>query len=351
MPLTILLDMDDTLLSNSMEVFIPAYIKSLASSVGVVDTENFIKVLRVATVAMVRKSTPQKTLEGTFDTHFYDGIGHSKDNLSPLIDLFYREKYPLLKELTQPRPEAQSIVGELLKNKHQVVIATNPLFPATAIHQRLDWAGLAAYKQQFIDITSYENYHYSKPHPEYYAEILAQSGWPEFPAVMIGNSFKDDIVPSESIGLPAFYLTNGSSTEEFSLTNPLSSSGTLSAILPWIKSIQQNPPAPLALSQNGLVTALSVTPVAAETLIRYISPDKYNKISRLLNEAIRTTMHFSHKQYSDNLSDISECLTLFIDERSALIDNLKVNITDELIKQLASLFEADKQFLRALKFL
>ncbi|MCE1255430.1 MAG: HAD family hydrolase, partial [Anaerolineae bacterium] len=204
MPLTILLDMDDTLISNSMDEFIPAYLKLLSACVAPDSPKPVVETLISASMAMAHKDSPVNTLEETFDSQFYPKVGRSKTDLQPSINSFYRDYYPQLRSLTQSRPDAQTLVEELLKNKHQIVIATNPLFPATAISQRLDWAGFESIKSQFIDITSYENYHFSKPHPQYYAEILAQLGWPEFPAVMIGNSYKDDIIPSEKIGLPAF---------------------------------------------------------------------------------------------------------------------------------------------------
>ena len=140
MPFTILLDMDDTLLTNSMEVFLPVYLKSLAASVKEVPAKNLISVLLSASEQMVLKSETKQTLEQTFDHHFYSGIGVSKEQISQNIDHFYSNSYPLLKSQTQPRPPAQKVVAHLLENRHTIAIATNPLFPKTAVLQRLDWA-------------------------------------------------------------------------------------------------------------------------------------------------------------------------------------------------------------------
>ena len=177
--------MDGTLLSLDVGVFIPAYIKSLAVSIKQASPQLLVPSLVEASRQMVLKSQPIGTLESTFDRQFYPAIGLSKDQLQQAIEEFYENTYSSLKSYSIPRPEMVKTIEWLLKSGYQIVVATNPLFPATAISQRLDWAGLKEVKTQFSIITSFENFHFAKPHPHYYAEILAQLGWPDQPAVMI----------------------------------------------------------------------------------------------------------------------------------------------------------------------
>ena len=56
------------------------------------------------------------------------------------------------------------------------MVATNPIFPRKAILHRLSWAGLAPEQVPFALITDYERFHFAKPNPAFFAEILAQLG-------------------------------------------------------------------------------------------------------------------------------------------------------------------------------
>jgi len=42
-------------------------------------------------------------------------------------------------------PEARSVVQAVFDAGYDVVIATNPLFPDTAIRQRMEWADVAEF--------------------------------------------------------------------------------------------------------------------------------------------------------------------------------------------------------------
>ncbi|HKZ40959.1 MAG TPA: HAD-IA family hydrolase, partial [Candidatus Hodarchaeales archaeon] len=57
---------------------------------------------------------------------------------------------------------------------YKVVIATNPLFSEIASDIRLQWAGLYRFKKQFSMVTTGNLIHHTKPHVEYYKEILAK---------------------------------------------------------------------------------------------------------------------------------------------------------------------------------
>jgi FMN phosphatase YigB (HAD superfamily) len=195
MKLTLLLDMDDTLLANSIDTFVPAYLQLLSRHVGPLAGGNELpKHLLKATQAMLVKRAPGETLESVFDRAFYPPMGTSKAALREPIERFYAEVYPSLRSLTQTRPAAHRLVEDALQAGIDLVVATNPLFPRTAILQRLQWAGFTP--EPFRLISSYESFHFAKPNPAYYAEILAQLGWPNQPAAMVGNSLEDDILPA-----------------------------------------------------------------------------------------------------------------------------------------------------------
>lgn len=215
MPLTLLLDLDDTLLENSAETFLPVYIRTLSEYLSPhARPDKVAAQLMFASQAMIENQDPSRTLEQTFDEQFYPPLGLRKEDLREVIDNFYREVYPRLEILTKPRQESRLLVNTALNAGAQVVIATNPVFPRTAIEQRIRWAGLDPSK--FALITSFENFHFAKPNTTYYAELLGQLGWHPEPILMVGNSIDDDIKPAAALGIPSALIQD---KREHSLDN------------------------------------------------------------------------------------------------------------------------------------
>ena len=93
---------------------------------------------------------------------------------------------------------------EVFAQGYKVVIATSPVFPLTAIEQRLEWAGVRDF--DYALITSYENMHACKPHLPYYQEILSKIGCRAEECLMVGNSFEEDIAPATELGIMAFWV-------------------------------------------------------------------------------------------------------------------------------------------------
>ncbi len=272
MTLTLLIDLDDTLLSNDIEVFQKAYFKRLAEALQPwAPMDKFMPAMMAAIQAMLTKKTPALTMEEQFDRVFYPQIGTAKSALTEVINQFYAEIFPELRKYTAPRPEAIELVTSALDRGWQVVIATNPLFPRTAILQRLGWAGLSPDIFNFKWITSYEQSHFSKPHPAFYAEILGCLNWPSGPLAMIGNSLEDDILPAEKLGLPTYWLHEADS--EAPARNALSQTGALENVLPWLEKIEMTQQAPDFHAISGIFATLQSTPAAFDTFSRSL-PDE-----------------------------------------------------------------------------
>ena len=164
--------------------------------------------LVAGTRKMLENRDPLTTLETAFDRHFYPALGLDKAIVNARIMEFYKTKFPSLGSITHQLPEAISFVNSRLSAGDRIVVATNPLFPRVATLARLVWAGLPADSTNFALITTYEFMHFSKPHLEYYAEILAYLGYPDEPVIMIGNDLSDDIQPAVSLGIPGYWLTS-----------------------------------------------------------------------------------------------------------------------------------------------
>jgi len=264
--LTLLLDLDDTLLGNDMGTFIPAYLDALGKHLSrQVPPEKMVPVLLAATQQMLENTRPDRTLKQVFDANFYPILGIDQPATEEQLEIFYAEAFPNLRNLTQFRPQAVELVEEALARGYQVGIATNPLFPLTAIVQRLDWAGLSAEKYPLCLIPSFETFHFTKPNPAYFAEFLGQIGWPNGPVVMVGNDPDHDIRGAFGLELPVFWITDGESPipQEFP---PPDAQGGLDDVLPWLDSVDLEI-APLVFNNpDSLKKILLSTPAALTSL-------------------------------------------------------------------------------------
>ena len=207
MNLTLLLDLDDTLLDSNMDDFIPVYFQALSGFLkDRVQPDQMLPALMAGTQKMMVNNDPSKTLQQVFDAEFFPLLGLAREELQPVIDRFYEEVFPALHYLTRPRPEAVELVEWALAQGVRLAVATNPLFPLAAIHHRMRWAGLPPEDYPFEVISSYESFHFSKPNPAYFAEVLGRMGWPDTPVLMVGDDPERDLPGCEVLGLPVFWI-------------------------------------------------------------------------------------------------------------------------------------------------
>ena len=166
MPVTLLIDLDDTLLVNNMEQFLPAYLHKLSTALSNhVPPQKMLPALMKATEDMIQNQRPDLTLRQVFDQSFFPVLGLDRAESQADIDDFYVNTFPTLKSVTEPRPEAIQLVETALARGYQVLIATNPLFPYTAVAQRLTWAGLSEDEYAYAYVPGYEKAHFAKPSP------------------------------------------------------------------------------------------------------------------------------------------------------------------------------------------
>jgi FMN phosphatase YigB (HAD superfamily) len=264
MTLTLLLDLDDTLLGNSMDSFIPAYLRSLCEHLApFIPAEKLVSTLMSGTQAMLDNDMPDKALKEVFDQAFYPVLGIQEADYIQRFDSFYSDEFSKLQELTQFRPEAVSMIEEAFNRGYNVAIATNPLFPMTAIQQRLEWAGLSPEIYPFLLIPSYETFHFAKPNTAFFTESLAKLGWPAGPVVMVGDDFDHDIAPARVLGIGNFWITeNGAPSGEELPTS--AGCGNIQDLLPWIDSVQAEDLDPDFNRVETMLAVLRATPAVVD---------------------------------------------------------------------------------------
>lgn len=200
----LLIDLDGTLLDLDIEKFIPAYLEALSKQFIVhLSRDDFIRHLFEATRIMVEDNDPDKKNETIFYKEFCKRIGKNQKQIQPIVDDFYRNVFPSLQCWGKVHPHARAVVEYAREKSLILVLATNPIFPAAAILQRLSWSGFSP--DDFDLVTTMENMHFCKPNPSYFTEITRIIKCPPEKCLMAGNDTLEDLSASKA-GLDTFLV-------------------------------------------------------------------------------------------------------------------------------------------------
>jgi len=232
---TFLLDLDNTLLTNDMNEFLPPYFALIQKRLQPLANGKDLRQILIDSVhTAVANQNPQVSNMTAFMADFTRRLGHPAETLQQVLETFYREDYPQLRQYTGYRPEAPQVVRRLLAGGCTVVVATNPLFPATAIEQRLDWAGVGDFPYALV--TTMENSHFSKPDPRYYREILSAIDAEPESTWMVGDDVERDIFPAHKLGLKTWWITGEGNEAEEPTRPPCDKAGSLAGFLASIET-------------------------------------------------------------------------------------------------------------------
>ena len=203
---TILFDLDGTLLPMDQEEFTNAYFALLATKAAPYGYE--AKELGAAvwqgTKAMVKNDGTAKNCDRFWQT-FAGVLGENVLNLRPVFDQFYENEFHGAKSATGENPLAKRAVDGLRGKGYDVILATNPIFPAVGVRTRLSWVGLAP--EDFSEVTAYEEYSSCKPNPAYFGEILKRTGKRPEECLMVGNDVEEDTAAAR-LGVGVYLITD-----------------------------------------------------------------------------------------------------------------------------------------------
>jgi FMN phosphatase YigB (HAD superfamily) len=256
MTLTLLLDLDDTLLNTNLDSFVPAYFQALAKNLAPqISPEIMFRALIAGTRLMNESDDFSRTLEEVFNADFFPQVNVPRDELETSIENFYDNVFPTLSGLTSPKAEAKPLIDWALSQGYRIAIATDPLLPRKATYHRLRWAGFEP--EQFELVSTFDHFHFSKTHAAYYAEVLGRMGWPEGPVLMVGNDMDRDILPAQKLGLATYHVDDESASRS---APEAGAGGKLQDLRPWLESTDLASLTPSFKSIDSLLGILSSTP-------------------------------------------------------------------------------------------
>ncbi len=272
MTLTLLLDLDDTLLNTNLEAFVPAYFKALSEHMASRVSPNVMLPALISGTQLMNESEDfSRTLEEVFDAEFYPKLGIPKDQLIEVINEFYDEIFPTLGKLTTPRADAAPFIDWAFQQGYRIAIATDPLLPRKATYHRVRWADLDP--ERFELISTFDHFHFSKTHPAYYAEVLGRMGWPDGPVLMVGNDMERDINPARMLGLATYHIDDAPASK----SGPEAGGrGKLSDLRPWLESIDLSTLEPDFKSSQAIISLLSASPAVLRSMSSTLSQDEWS---------------------------------------------------------------------------
>ena len=204
---TILFDLDGTLLPMEEPRFLGGYFGLLTKTMEPLgfDGKELIRVLWQGVAAMVANDgsgTNEAVFREVFARCYPD---HDADADLLHLENFYRTEFDRARVFCGYNQAAGDTVRELKKRGFSLILASNPVFPRFAQETRLKWAGVDP--SAFSFFTSYENFSFSKPNPDYYRAILSACDLDPAECLMVGNDAEEDAA-AESVGIPVFLLTD-----------------------------------------------------------------------------------------------------------------------------------------------
>lgn len=203
---TILFDLDGTLVPFVQDEFIHAYLSALIHRLAPMGYkgEELTRALWNGVDAMV-KNDGSLTNRQVFWESLIQDMGMASLALEPLFEDFYRQDFNAVQSILRKKVDRGPLIHGLREKGYTLILATNPVFPMSAVETRMSWVGLKA--EDFDLITTYENSRHSKPDPGYYQDILAAISRAPEDCLMVGNHPTEDMA-ALNVGLEGFLVTD-----------------------------------------------------------------------------------------------------------------------------------------------
>lgn len=205
----VLFDLDGTLLDIDLDPFLRDYMSALgpfvAETIGSgISGSQAVEAVMAGTSVMARPH-PGRTNRDVFNTEFHrlTGTDLSLDENELALGRFYADIFPTLGSNLRGFEGATAAVEMALDLGLRVAIATNPIFPLSAVKERMRWAGLD--RLEVHAITSYETMGATKPHAAYFTETAALLGVAPSDCLMVGDDRTLDMSAADA-GMRTYYV-------------------------------------------------------------------------------------------------------------------------------------------------
>ncbi|MFX0013902.1 MAG: HAD family hydrolase [Promethearchaeota archaeon] len=225
---TLLFDIDHTLLIFDDREFFHIYANLIHNffKKEVPEFEKFLEFFLASTNEMTKIENSNYDNLTKFAIDFNS---RTKISITEIIERFKQFYETDWKQVCQIMilPKTAKDLLTLAAEHFSLVAATNPLFPAIANEKRFRMAGLSAFP--WLEITSADDYHFAKPHLEFYEELLDRINKKPSECMMIGDDPINDMIAGK-LGMKTFLIkSDGRAFTEIIQTDPVFENMNLAA--------------------------------------------------------------------------------------------------------------------------
>ena len=210
---TLLLDLDGTLLDIEVSFFLGPMVEAMHDCFrDILDMDRFRKGLFGGTEAIMVESRlmdshkvhqdGETNLDG-FNRVFSNLTGMDVPNIEKRFRQFYADVYPTLSSYGRPVVGASEFMTRAEREGYTLCLATNPIFPTSAVHERVRWSGLDS--DAFCFIPGLETMRTCKPSVDYYLELSSILDVSPSECLMVGNDVQQDL-PALETGMGTFLV-------------------------------------------------------------------------------------------------------------------------------------------------
>jgi FMN phosphatase YigB (HAD superfamily) len=202
---TLLLDLDGTLLDIEVSFFFGPMVEAMHVLFrDTLDMDRFRKGLFGGTEAiMVQPRSDGETNRDGFNRTFADLTGMQIPEIVHRFQRFYNEVFPTLSRFGKPIAGASDFLARASEEGYTLCLATNPIFPASAVLERVRWSGVDPGLFPFIP--GLENMSTCKPNLDYYLDLASRLDVDPSDCLMVGNDVQQDLAASKA-GMGTFLV-------------------------------------------------------------------------------------------------------------------------------------------------
>ena len=203
---TVLFDLDGTLLPMDHDAFGKLYFGTIARYFVPhgYDPGRLIEAISEGIVAMVTNDGAITNEDACWNM-MRKKLGEHLDDDVKVFEQYYATEFEKARAACGVSPYAAKVIKALRAQGYSTVLATNPMFPSIATEQRIKWAGLSP--EDFELYTTYEGFHFTKPNPKYYLEIMERLSLKPEECLMIGNDVDEDMI-ARRLGMKVYLVTD-----------------------------------------------------------------------------------------------------------------------------------------------
>ena len=201
---TILFDLDGTLLPMDDKAFLEIYNRGILSAIPCPDPKGLLRAVWSGVKVMAGNDGGRTNAEAFWE-HFLRETGLDRGSCEKSFHDYYTGAFHNCAAACRPSPLSREIVETLRAKGYTVALATTPIFPREATAVRLAWAGLE--EELFTLVSTYEDFHFAKPSPNYFREFCARLGAEPQDCIHFGNDVWEDGAAREA-GLSVSLVTD-----------------------------------------------------------------------------------------------------------------------------------------------